>query len=119
MESLQTPIAQSMALTLIARRPLIVRPIDRGAEIAMQRAVIGDRLDEEDRGEPVRRIDPEQGRSHAVPEIFARRAAIFLRRMRRPIADRAVEANSDRTLPRQPRATTQRAAGPAGRPTGN
>src|SRR3546814_14935142 len=103
MESLQTPIAQSMALTLIARRPLIVRPIDRGAEIAMQRAVIGDRLDEEDRGEPVRRIDPEQGRGHAVPEIFARRAAIFLRRLRRRLADRDVEAEAGRTLARQDR----------------
>src|SRR3546814_8581455 len=59
--------------------------------------------------------DREQGRGHAVPEIFARRAAIFLRRLRRRLADREVEAEADRTLARQPRALLDRGVELVGR----
>src|SRR3546814_11400176 len=86
----------------VARRSPIGRPIDRRPDIVVERAVERHGLDEEDRGEPVRGIDPEQRRRRAVPEKFADRAAILCRRLRRRLAHRKVEAESDRPLARQP-----------------
>ena len=72
----------------------IARPIDRLANVVVERSVPRLLLGEEQDDHVIRRIDPEQGRPRPVPPEFADRPAVF---GRHPSAGRCGRRNRTRT----------------------